>query len=132
MAISGGSIATTLNVGTLAVAIAPLLAYQRVRRMDIPSTPRHGIACAEAPTAARPTAPVMTAARTMPVDRTCSVASHRADCTPRLRVRRRASSLCGHFAAQLDGAPASPRALGHELVLEALALRRARLAGGRA
>lgn len=40
MVLSGGSIITTLTVGVLAVATAPLLTYRRLRHMDIPSTLR--------------------------------------------------------------------------------------------
>jgi len=39
-ALARGSIATTLIVGIVAVALAPLLTYRRLRRMDIPSTLR--------------------------------------------------------------------------------------------
>lgn len=38
MALSGGSIVTTLVVGIIAAALAPLFTYRRMRRMDIPST----------------------------------------------------------------------------------------------
>lgn len=40
MALSGGSIVTTLAVGILAVGLAPLFTYRRMRRMDIPSALR--------------------------------------------------------------------------------------------
>lgn len=39
-ALSGTSITTTLLVGIVAVVLAPLLTYRRLRRMDIPSTLR--------------------------------------------------------------------------------------------
>jgi putative ABC transport system permease protein len=39
-ALARGSIATTLIVGVVAVTLAPLLTYRRLRRMDIPSTLR--------------------------------------------------------------------------------------------
>ena len=38
--LSAGSVATTLTVGIAAVALAPLLTYRRLARMDIPSTLR--------------------------------------------------------------------------------------------
>lgn len=40
LALSGGSLATALLVGVLAVTAAPLIAFRRVRSMDIPSTLR--------------------------------------------------------------------------------------------
>ena len=40
MALSNGSIATTLAVGIFAVTAAPLIAFRRMRAMDIPSTLR--------------------------------------------------------------------------------------------
>jgi putative ABC transport system permease protein len=38
--LSGGSVALTMVLGVLVVALAPLLNYRKQRRMDIPSTLR--------------------------------------------------------------------------------------------